>query len=243
MAIRLQIGSRVFAPSWLMTIVTLVLLATFLSLGRWQWHRAAEKQALWDSFARGTDALMALGSRRTTELDRYAHVSVLGRYEPERQFLLDNRTLDGRAGYEVLTPLRLPDQRVLLVNRGWVPFTGFRDRLPDVTLAQPAELTVKGRLDELPRAGLASGRQAPATDGAWPRITNYPTADELERAFGGRIEPRMLLLDATEPNGYVRRWQPPGMAPIKHTSYAVQWWSFAVLLLGLFVGLNLRKVK
>jgi surfeit locus 1 family protein len=226
-----------------MTIATALLLVLFVSLGRWQWQRAAEKQALWDSFERGTDTLVMLGSRRSTELDRYAHVSALGQYEPDKQFLLDNRTLEGRAGYEVLTPLRLPDGRVLLVNRGWVPFTGFRDRLPDIALSQRDERTVKGRIDELPRAGLASGRQAPATGGDWPRVTNYPTAAELQAALGAEVERRVLLLDADEPHGYERQWKPPGMEPIKHTSYAVQWWSFAVLLLGLFVGLNLRKVK
>ncbi len=47
------------------------------------------------------------------------------------QFLLDNMTHAGRAGYEVLTPLLLDDGRVLLVNRGWLPLPdGRRDELP-----------------------------------------------------------------------------------------------------------------
>lgn len=243
MGIRLQLGSRVFAPSWLMTIATLVLLAAFVSFGRWQWHRAAEKQVLWDSFARGTDALIDLESRSVLDVARYAHVRISGGYDSGRQFLLDNRTLDGRAGYEVLTPFRLTNGRWLLVNRGWVPFTGFRDRLPDVGFAAPPELTLRGRLDELPSAGLASGRAAPATSGAWPRVTNYPTARELESALGSPLEARVLLLDRGEPLGYERRWRPPGMEPVKHTSYAIQWWSFAFVLLGLYFGLNLRKVN
>jgi len=40
----------------------------------------------------------------------------------------------------------------------------------------------------------------------------------------------------------VRDWHPPGMEPIRHWSYAVQWWSFAVVLFVLWVGLSLRKV-
>jgi surfeit locus 1 family protein len=244
MGIRVQVGSRVFAPSWLFTALTAVLCILFVSLGRWQWNRGVEKQAVWDSFARGTDALVVLGSKSTADVPRYAHISVTGRYAGERQFLLDNRTLDGKAGYEVLTPFALANGSWLLVNRGWVPFTGFRDRLPDVALPDSTERQIKGRIDRLPSAGLASGRAAPTTGGSWPRVTTYPTIAELEAALGGmRLEPRVMLLDAGEPLGFERRWRPPGMEPVKHTSYAIQWWSFAVVLLGLFFGLNLRKVK
>jgi surfeit locus 1 family protein len=244
MAIRVQLGSRVFAPSWLFTMLTAILCVLFVSLGRWQWNRGVEKQVVWDSFARGTDALVALGNRRTADMPRYAQVSVTGRYAGERQFLLDNRTLDGKAGYEVLTPFALADGRWLLVNRGWVPFTGFRDRLPDVALPDTAERSIQGRVDRLPSAGLASGRAAPASGGTWPRVTTYPAMAELESALGGTaLEAQVLLLDANEPLGFELRWRPPGMEPVKHTSYAIQWWSFAVVLLGLFFGLNIRKVK
>ena len=62
-------------------------------------------------------------------------ISVAGRWDAARQFLLDNRTRDGRAGYEVLTPLQLDDGRWLIVNRGWVSFSGYRERLPDIAIA------------------------------------------------------------------------------------------------------------
>jgi surfeit locus 1 family protein len=41
----------------------------------------------------------------------------------------------------------------------------------------------------------------------------------------------------------VREWQPPGLDPSRHFSYAIQWWGFAVVLLVLYFGLNLRKVS
>jgi len=51
------------------------------------------------------------------------------------------------------------------------------------------------------------------------------------------------LLDPQMPNGYVREWSPPGMAPERHFSYAIQWWGFAAVLLVLYFGLNFRKVS
>ncbi len=247
--IRIVAGQRVFAPSWLMTGLTLGLLVLFMSLGRWQWGRAEMKSELWAKFERGSGESVALGQRPTTGLPRYARVRVEGRWQPQRQFLLDNRTRDGHAGYEVLTPF-VPSEggRVLLVNRGWVPFSGYRDRLPDVGSAfteaereDPVSEVIVGRIDELPSAGLAVGRAAPALSGSWPRVTAYPRPEELSAALQARVEPRVLLLDPQAPRGYLRDWKPGGRGPEQNWSYAIQWWSFAVLLLGLYVGLNLRR--
>lgn len=236
----------------MMTALTVLLLAVFVLLGRWQWNRAEQKEALARGFAAGAVQAQPLGARGTATLPRYAVVSVTGEWEAARQFLLDNRTRDGRAGYEVLTPLRLADGRWLLVNRGWLPFEGRRDRLPEVAIGLAGgAVTLSGRLDELPTAGLASGRAAPALSGPWPRVTSFPQTAELAAALtddgagtGGTgavpLEPRVLLLDASAPAGYRRDWRPFVKGPEQNISYAVQWWSFGVLLLVLFVKMNLR---
>jgi surfeit locus 1 family protein len=57
----------------------------------------------------------------------------------------------------------------------------------------------------------------------------------------GRLERRVLLLDESEPAGYVRGWKPFAKGPEQNWSYAIQWWSFAVLLMVLYVVLNLKK--
>ena len=143
----------------------------------------------------------------------------------------------------MLTPFVLNDGRQILVNRGWVPFNGYRDRLPDVSLPTDTPDTISGRIDELPAAGLASGHAAPPPGDAWPKLTSFPTHAELESALGQKIARRILLLDAEVAGGYVREWSPPGLPPDRHFAYAIQWWGFAVVLLVLYFGLNSRKVK
>jgi cytochrome oxidase assembly protein ShyY1 len=61
---------------------------------------------------------------------------------------------------------------------------------------------------------------------------------DLALALGRPLESRQLLLDARAPLGYLRDWQPPGMSPAQHLSYAIQWWSFAALALVLYAALN-----
>jgi surfeit locus 1 family protein len=228
--VRLPLGGRLFAPSWRWTLLTIVLCAGFVHAGRWQWEKGEQRQAEWDAFARGADRALPLARADVARLPRFQRVALSGEYDAAHQFLLDNRTHAGKAGYEVLTPLALEGGGVVLVDRGWVAFTGYRSRLPQVTLDAHGTVRLTGRLDFLPVAGLALGRVPPDPASPWPKLTSYPQMSDLERAYGRSLEPRIVLLDAAAPFGYVRQWQPPGLPPLRHFSYAAQWWLFAVTL-------------
>jgi cytochrome oxidase assembly protein ShyY1 len=229
-----------FAPTPRYTLVALALVALFVRLGFWQWQRGEERAAAAARFARGADAVLELGTRDVSEAPLYQRIGVEGELDATHQFLLDNRTFQGRAGYEVLTPLVRATAPALLVNRGWVPFTGSRARLPDVTLTAGDAVRLTGRVSLLPSPGLASGRAAPATTGPWPRVTSYPDMTQLEAALGRPLASRILLLDPAAPFGYVRAWQPPGLPPLRHFSYAIQWWTFALATLVVWAMLSRR---
>jgi cytochrome oxidase assembly protein ShyY1 len=53
----------------------------------------------------------------------------------------------------------------------------------------------------------------------------------------------MLLLDPGAADGYVRDWQPPGLAPARHWAYAIQWWAFALTLIVLWIVLAVRRAR
>jgi surfeit locus 1 family protein len=63
---------------------------------------------------------------------------------------------------------------------------------------------------------------------------------QLAAALGRPLSSRILLLDPAAPFGYVRAWQPPGLPALRHFSYAVQWWSFALATLVLWAVLSRR---
>jgi surfeit locus 1 family protein len=239
-----EFGDCRLVAGWWMTGLALVGVLLFAQLGRWQWHRAEEKRAQVAAFAAGAaDFSSELGRRSMAELPRYTQLRVHGRYEAEHQFLLDNMTHAGRAGYQVLTPFRLDDGRLLLVNRGWVPLPGDRrDRLPDVSVSDAAPLNIGGRTDTLPVAGLASGQVPPGTDPVWPKRTSFPTMAQLSAALGQDLEGRQLLLAPGEPLGFLRDWQDAslGFPPERHVAYAVQWWGLGALVLFLYLFMNLE---
>lgn len=229
------LASRRFAPRLGYSLLALAGLALFLSLGRWQLDRAGEKRALLDAFDRGGEHAQELPAG-LSPVERYQRLRARGRFDSSRQFLLDNMTYDGQAGFRVLTPLVLEDGRVLVVDRGFVPGSGDRSRLPDVAV-QDLPREVIGRADTLPRPGIEL--TAPPATG-WPRIVSFPRIEEISNALGQPVFPQVLLLDPGQPDGYVREWAPPTMGPDRHVGYAVQWFGFAAVTCILWVLLSFR---
>lgn len=230
----MPIGSLQFRPGLWPTLAFLITLPGLLALGCWQLERAAEKRALFAAFEAGA-AAPALPLAET-EPARYRHVLLEGRYESGRQFLLDNMTHAGRAGYHVLTPFRLESGGWILVNRGWLPRAA--RGLPEVAVAEtPRRIT--GRLDRLPVPGLTLATRQPAA--GWPRVVQFPAMEELEAALGHELPEFQLLLDAGLPDAYRRDWRPASFGPERHQAYALQWFALAAALVVIYIVVNTRR--
>ncbi len=236
-----RIGVRGFKPDFTITLLTVAAVLLFLILGNWQLRRAAEKQALLDLQARQLQLppIRLQGRASLAQLGRYRRVVVTGTWDPDHQFLLDGRIHRGRAGYEVLTPLQLEGDGVILVNRGWVPASGDRRRLPVVTVVK-RRVTVRGRVDRFPQAGmdLAGMRQPTA---GWPAVVQVLepriAAERLERT----VADYQIKMDADLPEGYLRDWRMAHVRPERHVGYALQWFSFAAIALGLWIWHGVKR--
>ena len=229
---------RVFRPKALPTVLALAVFVGLASLGQWQWHRAQEKEALALSFAAQEGVVAAFDG--SADYPLFARVAVSGVYRSGQQFLVDNIVQDGLAGYYVITPLALPDDdRLLLVNRGWIEHRADRE-LPDVDIEQPA-VTITGRIGRLPRPGMRLDGPAVGL-GAWPRVAVFPTAADLGAALRHDVFPFVLLQDSPANDGLSRQWSPGGMTAERHVGYAVQWWALALAFAVMFVMIN-RKTE
>jgi surfeit locus 1 family protein len=238
----MKFGSRTFTPRPFTTGLTLLLIALLVSLGRWQLERAEQKRALYDAFDKGRDATRVIGVD-TPPLPRYQHVEARGSYDEAHQILIDNMTdAAGHAGYFVVTPFELEGGGWLLVNRGWVPLGASRAVLPRTAVGGETRV-VRGRADHLPTPGIHMGTPAPLA-GPFPAVANFPTHADIERLL--QTSPwtaatDLVLLDADQPDGYVRQWQAPGLPPLRHVAYAVQWFGLALALAVIYVVTNLRR--
>ncbi|MBW4050389.1 MAG: SURF1 family protein [Proteobacteria bacterium] len=241
MPTRLTFGRRRFAPSAAFTVLMLVLCLAFAALGHWQWRRGTARAAQQARFERGAREVLSLGSASLDRVPDYQRVSLTGTYDPAHQFLIDNMSHQGLDGYQVLTPLERPGGAVVLVDRGWVPFLGNRSHLPDISLKSTGSVTVLGRVGDLPVAGLAFGRAPPPASGPWPKVTSFPSLEELSRALGRPLAPHVILLDPHAPDGYVRDWQLPGMPAMRNFAYAFEWWCFAVAAVVIWLMVSSKR--
>ncbi len=237
----IKIGSRIFAPHPLMTLLTIALLALLISLGRWQLRRADEKRALYDSFAAGNDATRTVDAT-TPPLPRYQHIEAAGHFDASRQLLIDNMVESGQAGYFVITPFELEGGGWILINRGWVPVGQSRAVRPAIPV-DARQRAIHGRADKLPSPGIQLGTRAVLAP-PYPVLASFPNHDEIaalmkESHWARAAE--LVLLDPGEPDGYVRHWSAPGFPPLRHVGYAVQWFGLAAALFVIYLVTNSRR--
>jgi surfeit locus 1 family protein len=232
------------AQTWLLAAAGVGLAVVFALLGQWQLRRAEKAEAVAADFARLAvlPALDILPEADAVGGLRYRRVALRGRYLPQAQVLMDNMTNAGVAGYHVLTPF-VTTSGVVAVNRGFVPAPRSRSELPDVVVASE-ERTVRGRIETLPVPGLRL--ETEDAGGAAPvRVMSFPDPKDLERAFGRPVAAYQILLDAAEPDGFVRAWQPSADRADRNFAYAGQWFALSLAMLvaalGLLVSSQLRK--
>jgi len=131
--LRLRVGSWQFAPTVLPTLAALFFFVLTLSLGNWQSGRADAKRELQARYDAAVRAAPIYVSSDLLDHDSvlYRKLGVEGVFDDAHTILIDNRVLNGVAGYHVLTPLRIRGgTRAILVNRGWVATGRTRDQVP-----------------------------------------------------------------------------------------------------------------
>ena len=127
---------RFLLPSILITAT----FAFLVSLGFWQLDRADEKRGIEASIklanTGSVELIMEEGSLKNKE---YYEVRLQGKYLSDKQFIYDNQIVNQVSGYYVLTPYALEGQsKTILINRGFIPWNGRRDKLADIDIGQDA---------------------------------------------------------------------------------------------------------
>lgn len=236
-----------FRPKLIPTLVTLALLPLLISLGQWQANKAERKQQLQQTFdERERAEPVLIGKQPLAPESRYRKVMAYGRYEFEYQILLDNQIHDGKAGYQVVTPLHLEGSEMrVLVYRGWIPLGADRNRPP---AAEPPSgmVTVTGVADQPSGRYIEleeSGKPASMIQRDWQAVWQNLDMDRYRKVVPFPLQTLAIRLDAEARGGYARDWTRPAERIDVHRGYAFQWYALAVLLVLYYAFTQIEKIK
>jgi surfeit locus 1 family protein len=233
----MQLGRRhiAFTPTWVPTLAALLAVGLTGYLGHWQQGRAAEKRALqaeWD--ARYHQPVVSLSGDAADPALRYRRARADGVWQDAAQFFIDNRVLDDRAGFHVITPFKLADGgRILLVNRGWVA-RGTAYPAPPAVAAPVGPAMVSGQL-VVPSSRYLELSPRSVQGKVWQNLS----IERVREASKLDLLPFVLLAaDSAVPLRPVSERPDAGVA--KHVEYMLTWYSLALTVCVLWLALNTR---
>lgn len=224
------------------TLLSLVFLSLFIALGVWQIHRYHYKKFLLQKFQQAAHSQpLALSTIKNFNNIRFQHVRARGYYINDKTMLVQNRIHQQQLGFEVLTPFQIEgSQKVLLVNRGWVPMPPSQ-KAPFIKSVNGTQI-ISGVINVLDKHIFILGKNI-LYPSKWPLIMQKIDLGEIAKLTHFQLYPFVLRLDANQANGYVREWKPINVKPQRHVGYALQWFGLAFALIIAYLFLSRKKIK
>lgn len=228
-------------PGWL--VVTLVVLAfaiaCFTVLAPWQLRRHHERSAT-NAAVRASFTAAPAPLETLPPGSEWRRATLTGRYLPDGETLARLRTVLGEPAFEVLTPFRLTDGTIVLVDRGYVrPNDGMQ--AGGYPAAPPGEVELTARI----RSGETDHEHREAftdrTNGGRRQVYAIDSA-VVARATGLPIRPGYLQLEAGSP-GVLGPLPLPDLDAGPFLSYALQWIAFGTMAILGWLYFTWREIK
>lgn len=237
-------GAR--SRGFVVLVAALAGVALAARLGVWQLDRAAQKEALQARLEARQDlpplAAAALARRpEDVAAQTYRRVALGGRWIAERTVFLDNRQMQDKVGFFVVTPFRLDGLAdAVLVQRGWV------GRNFNTRTALPAIVTPSGHVDIEGTVATAPARLFEFSAAASGVIRQNIDPASFARETGLPLLPLAIVESATATNaddGLERHWPPPATGVQMHYGYAFQWFAIGTMIAFLYVWFRIVRPR
>jgi surfeit locus 1 family protein len=224
---------KMFSRAWLLTTLFVLAGTAFcIRMGIWQLDRLEQRRA----FNLQVETMRAKESLDLNQnlpddisLMEWRAVTVTGEYDFENQVALRNQYNGDQYGYHLITPL-LFNGTAVLVDRGWVPADGNAAPADWRKYDEVGPVTVTGQI--------RLGQEKPAFGGVADADTGpLDVWNNLNVVRIAAQSPYPILTVYVQPNVVENDSAPPiPFQPVaeltegSHSSYALQWFSFAAIL-------------
>lgn len=263
-----RIGRFFFKPALIPSLCTGILITLFLYLSHWQWSKGIDRRDLeltTEQIILSTKKT-PLTLPKAAELYQQlqlglsdASIAINGQFAHAPLIIWDSRIYQQKTGYYLLAPFTPSSdpESVILINLGWHPLINQRrETLPFASLLQD-QLTITGTLF-IPHANRFVLDNTPIRGAKEQILVQRIESIQLSKLLDQKVYPFMIQADPDNnllnqdlnhkdnllETGLIRDWikrTEIGINADKHFGYALQWFSFALILLGLYIGLNLHR--
>ncbi len=222
-------------PRWIaITLVCIFMLPAFQALSNWQWHRLQDRQianiAIQEQIDKEPVAISELlisgdASKTVPDHSQWRTVELSGSWLPADQVLVRKKSLESDLGLWVVTPLKLADGTVVMVNRGWTAAANSAIDSPVVAEVPVGTIEVLGRLREVTERTKPAPTDLP--DGQVDRIIPLEIVESQDTLSNAYVE--MTASRPESKSSEIRTLPAPEVTEGAHRSYAIQWLFFEIM--------------
>ena len=195
----------------------------FCSLGTWQIYRLQWKLDLINEINYGLNSESVPYSK--TNIINYQKVKFSGTFDFEKQIYLYSLNSNGKPGYDIITPIKINSNEILLVNRGWIS----NDLKNNKNINKMKSKSFEGIVKKISK----SNPFKPENDiknNVWYSLK----LEDLQNFTGYKLTNFVLYLQNSENNLVEKKIISPDL-PNNHLKYAITWYSVALSILLYFL--------
>ena len=195
----------------------------FCSLGTWQIHRLQWKLDLISEINNGLNSEPVFYSN--TNIKNYQKVKFSGIFDFKKQIYLYSLNNKGKPGCDIITPLKINSNEILLINRGWIQ----KDQKNNKNINKIISNSFEGILKKITKPNPFK----PDNDiknNIWYSLN----LEDLEYFTGYKLSNFVLFLQNNQNILVENKIVSPDL-PNNHLKYAITWYSVALSILLYFL--------
>ena len=231
-----------FRPLLWPTIFSILIFVLLFSFGTWQVKRLFWKEALIKTYITQSQSNPIKNPSKLdfSNINEFKSVELSGSFLHKDEVYITGKTYEGNAGFHVITPFNLSNNKIILINRGWVS-EGYRNPKKRKFSLVEGQIVLKGII----RFPQKKGYFVPENDGKngfWFTIKPNEIINFLNLASNQVIN--NYYIDAlrqgeklTLPIGVTGK---PKLRN-QHLSYAVTWYGLALSLLFVYFSYHVSS--
>ena len=211
-------------PRWIaLTAFLLIMIYLFIRLSDWQFDRYNQRIQNNEitTTALSSEPINLTDLSQVSDLKDWQKVSIKGEFVNSDAKLLRRQYLESSLGFWVITPLKLDNDQVILVNRGWIPIAESSTSQQEIPSSPQGDVTIIGYVQTL-KDTRREPEDLPLNQINYLNSTNF-SSQPLSTNY-------LQLASMTPMDNQVAIIPLPELSNGPHFSYAIQWILFALML-------------